>query len=388
MAIGHTGSWGLPDFGISEKIGSLFKTPQQMNNSGGSNVFGQYQVTPQEQGTIDYVNQTSSNGKIPYAPGQNMTRIGSNPSGGTPPPSGGSGQVLGASDNGGQTGGGVNYAELDAIYNPVNQYLDQYAGSIQGQQPQVEQNINANYGISRQNLEGQKTSGLNQLGQQETEAGQSKESADSNAVRLFNELKRGGIQRFGGASSAGHAFGELTANELQRNLGTIQKTWAGTVEKINSYKVDLENKFSTALQTLDQQKVEALQNAQQFFQDKMLEVTRMKAENQSAKATAQLGLLQDLRNKVYAINMQDLQYKQQLAANKQQSEASVSTYAQQMIDNLTGGDKSLQAGLLGMSGATNSNLGIQGGQQSQTSTPTGQVTQTNKKWDPATGTWV
>lgn len=272
---------------------------------------------------------------------------------------------------------------LNDIFGPTDNYLNEYASNIQSQQPLAEQNINTNYGISKESLVNQNTSGLNQLGQMSTEAGQTKESADSNAVRLFNELKRGGIQRFGGASSAGEAYNTLTGNELQRNLGTIQKTWSGTVEKINSYKVDLENKFSTALQTLDQQKNEALQNAQQFFQDKMLEVTRMKAENQSAKATAQLGLLQDLRNKVYAINMQELQYKQSLAANKQASEASVSQYAQQMLDNITGGDKSLQAGLMGMQGATNTNLTMGANQQAQGSQQVGQIAQTpqtKKNW--------
>ena len=57
---------------------------------------------------------------------------------------------------------------------------------------------------------------------------------------------------------------------------------------------------------------------------------------QSDKATATLNNLQDYRNKVYTINLQNLQYAQTLAANNQMSQSKVDKYVQNVYSSLGG----------------------------------------------------
>lgn len=63
MPVGHAGSWfGLPDFGVTEKIGQVFNKPQ--TSQGGSNVFGPqqaaYQPPQQQVQGIQYQQPTTS----------------------------------------------------------------------------------------------------------------------------------------------------------------------------------------------------------------------------------------------------------------------------------------------------------------------------------------
>lgn len=296
-------------------------------------------------------------------------------------------QVLGSSTSSGTDTGGtgevvpqIDWGAVNAIYQPNADYLNQVESTISSQQPGVEQSIMSNYGLSKSSLEGERTLGENKLAKQTSEAGQGKEDAQSAAVRLFNELKRGGIQRFGGASSAGEAFGELTGNELQRNMGGIQKAWSVAVDKINGYKADLQQKFTTAIATLEQQKNDAIMEAKNYFQERMLEVQKMKAENESAKAAANLSLLQDYRNKIFTINMQDLQYKQQLALNKQAGEQQASDYLTQLQEQLSMGQNATTTGINNMQANTGTTLGINSQNKTQQQTPTGQVASTKKNW--------
>ena len=377
----HTGSWFgglLPDAGYTEKITDARGIPRDMV-TGGSQGFGQYT----QPAIINRVNQEN-----PYDEntGTNYNRArGSN----LPPkiqrrdvflP-----EVRGPGDGPPRkTSEGNNdqmMNEIDSIFSPLQDYLGQMEGNIRSQQPGAEQNIMDQYGLSKTSLEGDKASGDARFGQMDARAGATREDAQSAAVRLYSELKRGGIQRFGGASSAGDAYGELTGNELQRNMGNVQKTYAQTIDTVNGYKAELQTKFTSALNILEQQKNTAIQDVQKFFQDKLLEVSRMTAENQSAKAQARLGLLTDLRNKVYAINMQDLQYKQQLSLNRQANEQQADSYAKQMISSLQGGDTATNTGQTGMMSGVGTNLGISSGQQVAQATPTGNIAQGQRKYD-------
>lgn len=91
------GNWGTPDIGFTELISRLRGVPLDPN-TGGSQNFGQYSVTPQQQETITGVN-TNNNGGI------NLSRPVYQPEG----------QVLGDSTVGGFTTGGRTGASTNGI---------------------------------------------------------------------------------------------------------------------------------------------------------------------------------------------------------------------------------------------------------------------------------
>jgi len=269
---------------------------------------------------------------------------------------------------------------INDIFSPTMDYLNQAESQIKSQQPEINQEIEAQYGTSKQSLEGEKASGERNLAQSEQGAVTRKEDASSAARRLFQELSAGGRQRFGGATSAGEAYSELTGRELQRGLGQTETQFNQAMMQIDNHKQDLQMKFTNALADLENQKNTAMNEARRFFEDKLLEITRMRGEAESNKAAARLSALQDLKNKVYAINMQDYQYKQQLVANNQASQAIADQAKQQAFQSVTGGQQAYQ----GMLSSTNVNpqtsLAMGGARQSQQMIPTGSIRREDEQY--------
>jgi len=227
-------------------------------------------------------------------------------------------------------------SELDNIFSPVFAALSGQENQVGAEYSAAQQDIQGQYGLSKESLASEKETGEQQLGQQEVEAGGRKEDALTSATRLYNELTRGGQQRFGGASSAGEAFQSLTAVEQQRRQGTIMQGFETAMQKIGTYKADLQKRFDLAGKELEVQKNEAMRQATVEHGRAMQEIRNNRAMAESDKARATMETLQDLRNKVYAINLQDLQFKQTLALNKSQSEQYVNDYTQQIIQSVTG----------------------------------------------------
>jgi hypothetical protein len=223
---------------------------------------------------------------------------------------------------------------INDIFAPTMDYLNQAEAKINEQQPGVEQEISSQYQTSAESLQGEKASGERQIAQQGQQAFQRKEDAASAARRLYGELKTGGQQRFGGATSAGQAYGELLGTQLQRGLGQAQSGYNDAMMLITNAGKDLELKYTTALKELENQKNSALNEARRYFDDKLLEISRLKGEAESNKASARLQELQNLRNTVYSIKMQDYQYQQQLATNYQTTQQAVEASRQKLLQSV------------------------------------------------------
>src|SRR3990167_10766771 len=132
---------------------------------------------------------------------------------GTSPSGGGGGGTTSTTSTGGDDGLSALYSEIDNIYNETMSYLGGQEQSLRTNQPGVEAGVEGQYAASRMSAETEKGVGERDLATAGTAAGQRKEDALGAGRRLFNELKMGGQQRFGGASSAGEAYSELTRSE-------------------------------------------------------------------------------------------------------------------------------------------------------------------------------
>lgn len=308
-----------------------------------------------------------------------------------------SGQILGANTTGGDSqptqptapsGTPDISAELNAIFDPVFQAYNNQESSTNANYGLQTADINQQGQAAQSSLDTQQQTGSAQLNQLGTEAGARKEDALTAATRLYSELNRGGQQRFGGASSAGEAYGALTAVEQQRRQATIQTAYEGAMQKVAQFKNDLISKFADAKVQLQSAVQTQISAARQQFNDAISAIQTAKGEAQSAKAQASLQNLQDLRNKVFTINAQGVQAMQQLAANHQISLSAVDNYTQQVMNSISsGGTQVINMGNIANAAAGSTNLGISAGQTAPSTLQTGQTT-SGRRWDEATQSWV
>lgn len=366
----NIGGINLPDFGITEALGIGQANPFVTGNYLSANAPAGFNPSVSQQGQILNQQPVTAPQSVPGVTQPKTTTT-------TPTNTGGGGSNPPVQQ---QPSGPSFEDQLNAIYNPILDTLNNAQNTLQTNYGLSQNDINNQYQNSASALSQQNQQGLSQINQQEQQAGATKEDAVTAAVRLYNELVRGGQQRFGRGSDLGQAYQALTGNELQRNQGAIQKQFSNTIQQINTYKQNLNDKYTQALQDLETQKNTALTQAQQQFNDQLASINSQKATAASAKAQQQAQALQDLRNQVNSINLQNLQFKQQLAAQQQASVASVDAYTQQVINSLTGGNQALNSLSANTSLNPTSGLAINTLNTAQAVTPTGAITN-NRKTD-------
>lgn len=280
-------------------------------------------------------------------------------------------------------------SQLEGIFSPVFNALQGQESTLRENYATVPGEINAQYTTSGESIAREKQSGLTEAGTQEKQAGTRKTDALTAATRLYSELSRGGQQRFGGASSAGEAYGALTAVEQQRRQGTIQTAYEGAMTQIGTFKQNIIDKSLLAVKELENQKNAALNQAQRDFRDALQQIQSMRAQAQSEKATASMNALNDLRNKVYTINAQSLQFAQTLATNQQMSLKAVDDYTAKVAQSLSGGQVAVTNFANQATTNPQTSYGISAGQQTAQTPMVGQTTSlAGKRWDETTGTFI
>jgi hypothetical protein len=106
------------------------------------------------------------------------------------------------------------------------------------------------------------------------------------------------------------------------------------MQQVGQYKTNLTEKYTLALQELETQKASALREAKTSFDESIRQINAMRGQTQSEKATQSLNLLQDLRNKVFAVNQQTLLFAQQLASQNTINNKTVDDYITRMNSTL------------------------------------------------------
>jgi hypothetical protein len=234
---------------------------------------------------------------------------------------------------------------------------------LRGQLPQTLSLLGQQADTSRQMLGDQRSSAMGQLGEQEMMSTQRKEDAISSARRLFSELQMANQQRFGGASSAGEAASELQGRELMSNRAGISRDFGQAMRQIEMSKADVDNQYQTGLRTIEDRKQASINEVNQDFQSKLMEINSQRASTQQAKAAARLELLQQARDRVFQINLQDFNFKQQLAAQKQAADQQISQYSSALQNSVGQVQQAAGQFLQNQSGNATSNFSVCGGSQ-------------------------
>lgn len=249
---------------------------------------------------------------------------------------------------------GISDADLNSAYNPIFDYLNQAESSLRGGFGGIQQDIGNQYGVSANTLGTSRSQNIASLDTNASKVQQTKEDAMSQARRLYNELIGGYGQRFGGSTSAGEAARTLAGNEAQRTMGGVNRDFGNNMALIQQKKVEVDQNYQTGLQQLQATRDQALNQANRDFQQKLLDISNTRASTASEKAQQKLAALQELRNQAYNIQLQNTQFQQQLALQKQADSTNLDQYMQQF----TGAAQAGQTAQQGYNPQVSSNLQV------------------------------
>jgi hypothetical protein len=280
--------------------------------------------------------------------------------------SSGGGQVLGASTGGGNSGSGGGYTgggtqntdyyvnefgnrvaitnpydniqpqgpsqqEIDSQFNPVLDVYNQAEGNLRGQLPGLISEAEAQAQASRGLLDNSKANTNELLGSQEQQTRYNQQNQTAQQRQTLQELQTANQQRFGGASSAGQAAGELQGREYQRNTFQIGQQAQQALQQIQQQRQTVERDYNQGLQQLEVNKQQAVNQIQRTFQDKLLEINARRGETESDKAQARMGALQELRNAAYQIDVSKAQFQAQLQMQAQQNASQLDSISKQYL---------------------------------------------------------
>lgn len=240
-------------------------------------------------------------------------------------------------------------AQIDSVYNPQFDYLNQTEQFYKNQLPGYQAEAGKNYDVNKQLLGTSLANAQTGIQNQETQGKRATEDAMAKARRVFMEQQIGNQQRFGGSSSAGGAMSELLARNLQSEQGQIGRQATDYTQQIGQLRQQAQQKFDDSVLQLEQQKQKALNDIQREFDQKMMEIGSNRTQLTSAKAQMKLQALMDLRNQTFAVQQQEAQFKQALQMQLAQSQGSAGAGAGSLtsLQNQAGTAGQNYAGTLG-----------------------------------------
>lgn len=206
-------------------------------------------------------------------------------------------------------------------------YLNQNEQMLGTSKSAAEQAAQADFLANQGVLGTNREQTLGQLGTQARGVQTQKEDALAQARRLFNELQRGNIQRFGGATSAGQAASEIQGAEAQRQFGQTGRQANEAFQKIEQAKTEVESQYKTGLLQLQQAHQQGLAKIQSDFTNAIMQINNQRAATEQAKGQAKLQALQNLRQEALQLQSQATQFQQQLDLMREQANLNIQQYA-------------------------------------------------------------
>lgn len=378
----NIGPINLPDFGITE---TLFGS--QWGNTTPASASAGLTNDPVVQQRINNENQSGvSNLSTQQAVNYALTGSAGTPTNNTtPPPSGGGG-------GGGSTNGGSNtnlnppsptpndeeMRLVDSAYSSAMDYLNRAEQAIRGFQPTVEAGINSTVDMNTQLANTQKAQGERQISTAKTDTESRLQNAITAARQALQESMMGGRQRFGSASNITKALGEYGTTKFQQASGQARDSAEKTYRSLAEQTQQLTESYGNAIAQLNQWKQTMMQQAQQEFMNKLMEIDSSRNEATQNKTFQKIQLLQDMRSRADAIKNQAWTFAQNLEAQRQayaqQIGASINTFGQNAVSGAN------TAATMGANAINSINMSpISASQQASTGNPNTMIGQTTQK---------
>lgn len=155
------------------------------------------------------------------------------------------------------SGGGFDYSMYDPVFNAYKQQL----ASAEAELPLLLEESKQGSEAIRGDLEESLAQGRQQYATSAEEQRNVKESAFSEARRVYNALQQGFLSRYGTATSTGAAGSEIVAQQTQKDVGDINKIYLSNLGTLQSQLFNIEKYVSrktdeeTKRFQLEQQKI-------------------------------------------------------------------------------------------------------------------------------------
>jgi len=188
--------------------------------------------------------------------------------------------------------------DLNSAYQPAMDVLGQQEQYLRDAQPASEKAIQDQFSLRRGEQEGDWKSAQEQSELTQRKLWDEKENVLDQSRRLYDELRRGARQRFGGSSSAGEAVNTLLGLEQQRQMGDTKRTYMNNIAEWERSKADTERAYKQNVAQLNLAKDEAIRKSQDAFNAGMLQIAQSKAGLMTEKGLRRLDLLTNLRDSI------------------------------------------------------------------------------------------
>lgn len=303
MAFSHIGSWGLPEFGLTEKISDFYN--QGRTSEGGSNILGassssdlvpQYSDTGETTGTFQ---------QIPtYTPTTTDT---SGDGGGT----GGGGTTLGTTTE--TTTDTNNFpsapeTDWDALFAPAFGALDLQQQLLGSEYNVLTQEAEADVGQQLKELETERETRLGGLQARRTQEQQTSESAVSEAKRIGSEIMQGIQSRYGTSTGTGGFAGELIGRETVRNVAGIRQAVQNTMNEIGRAEESIKSEISNKISSLNTWYNNAKKEIGLRLNQQLADISTRRGELEVDKGLKREAAIQEARDFLAQIQLQNNEY--------------------------------------------------------------------------------
>jgi len=198
---------------------------------------------------------------------------------------------------------------------------DRQLSELQALQPSLEQNVIQGYESQRPILQQQFQTGMENIGMQREQVGQTRETALASARRQYEQGLQKSQQLFGGVapSAVGQASADILAGEQLRQTGQVATQSAQNMMQLGASERELQANLANSLQQLEVRKQADLSKLRDTFRQELNAINTQKGNLALNKANAQLQALQDYNTR-----------KRQLEDMATQQRMNIETYAQQL----------------------------------------------------------
>lgn len=209
--------------------------------------------------------------------------------------------------------------QIDAEYGAVMSNLDDRRNNILSGEQDYYNSATQGYDAQKPILQQGLDQGNALIGSQRNDNSVQEQNALAAARRVYNELRQGVQQRFGGGGpdTTGGFANEFYGREFARNMGNTQNTAGQNSQKLNDQAQTLLGNYNAQLQKLEGDKQAALSSAKDAFRQRLDQIDAMKGQALENKAAMKLQELQNLRAQAAQIEAQNVQFQQQLQLQQQ-----------------------------------------------------------------------
>jgi hypothetical protein len=321
----HTGSWGLPDFGITEAFASE-RTPE-----GGSDIIpNQQAVAPPAQTTNDQVYGPSLEEAGDYTGGGDV--LGTNTqqnTGGTPQTTqtGGTPQNTQTTQSGSGDGGSSGptaeelllqkrQQEANNLYNTLQGRFDKMAGLYDQNRQNWENRISNIYSSNQDTLQAQKQGAMQDIEGYRGDVRTTQKKTLGDLAQDFRNMLRAGQMQLGaagaGSSSAVPMYSYALAKQENRRRGDVMAQSREMLNELNQKEQDVKMTYNEQGRQLDRWKEQKMGEIGDTYTGALAEIEQMRGAADQQKAQLKIQALEGALNRLNQLDAQAMNYKNTL----------------------------------------------------------------------------